>query len=90
MLHLLLLHAPVSGLGARQLRFELDVEKQVGTRFEFDSVMNSKQQVRGADVEQQTIASFKINSISDLVPTYHTELLTGVSNTSDEQIDFAH
>jgi hypothetical protein len=40
-------------------------------------------------VEQHAIASFEIDSISDLVPTYYAELLTRDSNTSDEQIDFA-
>jgi hypothetical protein len=40
-------------------------------------------------VEQHAIASFEIDSISDLVPTYYTELLMRDSNTSDEHIDFA-
>jgi hypothetical protein len=40
-------------------------------------------------VEQHAIASFKIDSISELVPTYYAELLTRDSNATDEQIDFA-
>jgi hypothetical protein len=51
-------------------------------------VLECVDSVSNKEVEQHAIASFEIDSISDLVPTYYAELLTRDSNTSDEQIDF--